>query len=273
MKRSITKSALSAVKTTAMPRLQGTVTLVGTGPGDPELLTLKARRLLHEAEVVLYDQLVTPQILELARREATLVHVGKKGFGKSWKQEDINALMIDHALKGHSIVRLKSGDPSVFGRMDEELDALEAAGIDWQVVPGITAASAAAANIGASLTRRGRNSSLKFLTGHDVDGFAEQDWNDLSAKGATAAIYMGLKAATFIRGRLLMHGANGDTPVTIVSNASRPDQKVITTTLMAMPEAIKAADMQAPAILLLGLKSRRAAEALNEINHLKTGAA
>ena len=107
------------------PRLQGTVTLVGTGPGDPELLTLKARRLLHEAEVVLHDHLVTPQILELARREATLVHVGKKGFGKSWKQEDINALLIEHANRGASIVRLKSGDPSVFGRMDEELDALE----------------------------------------------------------------------------------------------------------------------------------------------------
>ena len=256
-------------------RKGGSVTLIGTGPGDPELLTLKARRMLHEAEVVLYDQLVTSQILELARREAVLIHVGKKGFGKSWKQDDINALLIEHAKAGAQIVRLKSGDPSVFGRMDEELDALEEAGIDWDVVPGITAASAAAASIGSSLTRRGRNSALQFLTGHDVDGFAEQDWNDLAATGATAAIYMGLKAATFIRGRLLMHGAKADTPVTIVPNVSRMDQKVITTTLLELPDAIKAADMQAPAILLLGLKSRRAAQALNQITlpQMKTGAA
>lgn len=254
---------------------KGSVALIGTGPGDPELLTLKARRMLHEAEVVLYDQLVTPQILELARREATLIHVGKKGFGKSWKQEDINSLLVNEAQKGARIVRLKSGDPSVFGRMDEELDALEAANIDWEVVPGITAASAAAANIGASLTRRGRNSSLQFLTGHDVDGFAEQDWSDLSKQGATAAIYMGLKASSFIRGRLLMHGAKAETPVTIVSNASRMDQKVITTTLLKLPDAIKAADMHAPAILLLGLKSRRAEQAINqiEIPQLKIGAA
>lgn len=256
-------------------RKVGSVALIGTGPGDPELLTLKARRMLHEAEVVLYDQLVTSEVLELARREAVLVHVGKKGFGKSWKQCDINALMIEHANSGARIVRLKSGDPSVFGRMDEELDALQEAGIEWEVVPGITAASAAAANIGASLTRRGRNSSLQFLTGHDVDGFAEQDWSDLSTPGATAAIYMGLKASSFIRGRLLMHGAKADTPMTIVSNASRADQKVITTTLLELPDAIKAADMHAPAILLLGLESRRAVHALNQINlpQMKTGAA
>ncbi len=253
----------------------GSVALVGTGPGDPQLLTLKARQKLHEAEVVLYDQLVTAEILELARREATLINVGKKGFGKSWKQEDINALLIEHAGKGASVVRLKSGDPSVFGRLDEELDALELAGIRWEVVPGITAASAAAATIGTSLTRRGRNSSLQFLTGHDVDGFAEQDWANLSAKGATAAIYMGLKASTFIRGRLLMHGAHVSTPVTIVSNVSRATQKIITTTLLELPDAIKAADMTAPAILLLGLKSRRAIEVLDELheNQLKTGAA
>ncbi|MGB7336101.1 MAG: siroheme synthase CysG [Salaquimonas sp.] len=249
---------------------QGSVALVGTGPGDPELLTLKARRKIHEAEVVLYDQLVTPEILELARREAILVHVGKKGFGQSWKQDDINALLIEHAKAGAQIVRLKSGDPSIFGRMDEELDALDKAQIEWEVVPGITAASAAASSIGTSLTRRGRNSSLQFLTGHDVNGFAEQDWANLSAPGATAAIYMGLKASTFIRGRLLMHGARPSTPVTIISNASRINQKVITTTLVELPDAIKAADMSAPAILLLGLKSRRVAQAFETIQNQKT---
>ena len=120
-------------------------------------------------------------------------------------------------------MRLKGGDPAVFGRLDEEIEALEAAGIAYAVVPGVTAASAAAAAIGQSLTRRGRNSSFRVLTGHDVDGFAEHDWRELARPGATAAVYMGVKAATFLRGRLLMHGAAADTPVTAVENASRPD--------------------------------------------------
>ena len=235
----------------------GSVSFVGSGPGDPELLTLKARRKLHEADVVLYDNLVTPETLELARREAVLVNVGKKGFGKSASQADINALLVEHAAGGARIVRLKSGDPAVYGRLDEEIDALDEAGIDWEIVPGITAASAAASDAGISMTRRGRNSSLRFLTGHDVDGFAEQDWKGLAEPGATAAIYMGLKASTFIRGRLLMHGARADTSVTVVSNASRHDRKVITTTLADLPEAIRAADMGAPAILFLGIRSRR----------------
>lgn len=253
----------------------GSVAFVGTGPGDPELLTLKARRKIHEAEIILYDQLVTQEILELARREATLIHVGKKGFGKSWKQPDINSLMAEQAKAGAQIVRLKSGDPSVFGRLDEELDAMADEGIEWEVVPGITAASAAAASIGSSLTRRQRNSSLQFLTGHDINGYAEQDWANLSAPGATAAIYMGLKASTFITGRLLMHGAKAETPVTVISNVSRANQKAITTTLLELPTAITNAEINGPAILLLGLKSRHAADAINHTNNeqLKTGAA
>ena len=131
-----------------------------------------------------------------------------------------------HAAAGATVVRLKGGDPAVFGRLDEEVEALEAAGIGYAIVPGITAASAAAAAIGQSLTKRGRNSALRFLTGHDVDGFAEHDWRELAKPGATAAIYMGVKAATFVRGRLLMHGAAADTPVTAVENASRPGQRV-----------------------------------------------
>ena len=271
------KGQTAANYTQAQPK--GKVSFVGAGPGDPDLLTTKARRLLHEAEVVLTDQLVSGEVLELTRREATLINVGKKGFGKSWKQDDINALLLEHARKGANIVRLKAGDPSVFGRLDEELDVLDEAEIEWEVVPGITAASSAAASIGSSLTRRGRNSSLQFLTGHDVDGYAEQDWSNLSKPGATAAIYMGLKAASFIRGRLLMHGARADTPLTIISNASRINQQVITTTLVKLPEAIKEADLTAPVVLLLGLKSRRAAVLAHEISkelgaeNLKTGVA
>jgi uroporphyrin-III C-methyltransferase/precorrin-2 dehydrogenase/sirohydrochlorin ferrochelatase len=245
----------------------GSVALVGAGPGDPELLTLKARRVLNDADVVLYDNLVSAEILELARREALLVNVGKKGFGKGWKQQDINALMIEHAGKGARIVRLKSGDPTIFGRLDEEIEALDNAGIDWHVVPGITAASAASAGIGASLTRRGRNSALQFVTGHDVAGFAEHDWRQLARKDATAAIYMGVKAAAFIRGRLLMHGALPDTPVTVVANASRANQRVVATTLLKLPDVVKTGEITGPAILLLGLAPKRAAAAVGFVSN------
>ena len=166
---------------------QGFVHLVGTGPGDPELMTLKARRLLHEADVVIHDRLVPQAILELARREATILEVGKVPYGRSWKQADINALIVRHAAAGATVVRLKGGDPAVFGRLDEEVEALEAAGVGYAIVPGVTSASAAAAAIGQSLTKRGRNSSFRILTGHDVDGFAEHDWRELAKPGATAA--------------------------------------------------------------------------------------
>ncbi len=239
----------------------GHVALIGTGPGDTELLTLKARRLLHEADVVLHDQLVPQPILELARREAIVIEVGKKGYGPSWKQDDINALMIEHASKGAQVARLKSGDPAIFGRMDEELDALEHAGVGFEIVPGITAASAAAASIGTSLTRRGRNSALRIITGREAEGFAEHDWRDLAKPGAAAAIYMGIRAARFLQGRLLMHGAAADTPVTIVENVSRSDQRVIPTTISTLPEALENFVVSGPAVLLYGLSPRDAISA------------
>lgn len=236
----------------------GRVDLVGAGPGDPELMTLKARRLLDAADVVIHDRLVPAAILDLARREATFVAVGKEGFGPSTPQDEINALMVLHARAGSRVVRLKGGDASVFGRLDEETGALSEAGIDWSVTPGITAASAAAAAIGASLTRRGRNSDLRLLTAHDVEGFAEHDWRALARPGAVAAIYMGKRAARFLQGRLLMHGADPATPVTLVENASRPDQRVLAFRL----DTLSAADLQGPAITLLGLAPARAAAVL-----------
>ncbi len=248
----------------AAPRT-GFVHLVGAGPGDPELLTLKARRLLHEADVVIHDRLVPQAILELVRREATILEVGKIPYGKSWKQADINALIVEHAAAGATVVRLKGGDPVVFGRLDEEIAALDAAGIGWSIVPGITSASASAAAIGQSLTKRGRNSSFRILTGHDVDGFAEQDWRDLAKPGATAALYMGVKAATFVRGRLLMHGARADMAVTAVENASRPGQRIIPTTLMHLPAALAEAAPAGPVMILLGLAPRAALAALPEL--------
>ncbi len=235
----------------------GRVDLVGAGPGDPELLTLKARRLLDRADVVIHDRLVPAAILELARREAILVPVGKEGFGPSTPQDEINRLMVEHAAQGAHVVRLKGGDPSVFGRLDEETEALDAAGIDWGVVPGITAASASAAAIGQSLTRRGRNASARLLTGHDVKGYAEQDWQALARPGEVAAVYMGKRAARFIQGRMLMHGAAPHTPVSVVENATRADQRVLSATLATLPQAV--ADLAGPAVLLLGIAPRGAA--------------
>lgn len=247
-------------------RKTGYVEFVGAGPGDPDLLTQKALKAFAAADIVLHDRLISAEILALAGQAATLVDVGKAGFGASWKQEDIDALLVDYALKGNRVVRLKSGDPTVFGRLDEEIDAVDAAGIRWSIVPGITAASAAVAGIGQSLTRRGRNSSVRFLTGHDMKGFADHDWSALARNGSVAAIYMGKKSARFIPGRLIMHGADRATPITLVENASRPDQRVLTTNLDQLPADLSAAEMDGPVLTFYGLAPRQAAEALTEFN-------
>lgn len=244
---------------------KGHVSLIGCGPGDPELLTLKARRLIHEADVVVYDRLVNPVLLELARREAILIEVGKTPYGQAWKQVDINAVLVKHGHCNHHVARLKSGDPSIFGRLDEEMDALDAAGIPFDVIPGITSAAAAAASIKASLTKRNRNSAVTLLTGHDVAGFADQDWRTLARPGATAAIYMGMRAARFVQGRLLIHGADSTTPVTVVENASRPEQRVASGILGELPEVIQRHDLTGPAIIFLGLAPREAATAVLDI--------
>ena len=243
----------------------GHVSFVGSGPGDPELLTIKARRALHEADVVIHDRLVTPEILELARREALIIDAGKEGFGPSMKQSDIDALIVEHALKGAHVVRLKSGDPTVFGRLDEEVEAVTDAGVAFTIVPGITSASAAVASIGQSLTKRDRNSSVRFVTGHDMKGYAEQDWRTLAAPGQVAAIYMGKKASRFVQGRLMMHGGASDTPVTVIENASRADQRVLESSLATLPDDIAAAEMNGPALILYGLKPRASEAALNTL--------
>jgi uroporphyrin-III C-methyltransferase/precorrin-2 dehydrogenase/sirohydrochlorin ferrochelatase len=240
----------------------GHVAFVGAGPGDPDLLTLKARNALDTADVVIHDRLISPEILELVRREATLIDAGKEGFGPSMTQSDINNLITHHAAQGAQVVRLKSGDSTVFGRLDEEIDACDAAAITWHIVPGITAASAAVASIGQSLTKRNRNASVRFLTGHDMKGFADHDWAALSRPDEVAAIYMGKKSARFIQGRLIMHGADRATPVTVIENASRPDQRVLQSTLATLPNDLSAADMTGPALTFYGLAPRAAAAAL-----------
>jgi uroporphyrin-III C-methyltransferase/precorrin-2 dehydrogenase/sirohydrochlorin ferrochelatase len=208
---------------------------------------------------VIHDRLVTPEILELARREALLIDAGKEGFGASITQEDINRLIVEHAGQGAHVVRLKGGDPTVFGRLDEEMEAVEAAGLSFEIVPGITAASAALAGIGQSFTRRGRNASARILTGHDMKGFADHEWKSLARSGEVAAIYMGKKAARFIQGRLLMHGADAETPVTIVENISRADQRTIGTTLGQLEPDLSNARLSGPALMLYGLAPRAAA--------------
>lgn len=250
----------------------GRVTVAGAGPGDPDLLTMKARRALSECDVVVYDRLVAPEILELARREATFIEVGKTPGGPSWAQDDINAVLIEHAVKGAHVVRIKSGDPTVYGRLDEEMDALDGAGIAFEIIPGITSASAGAAAIKASMTKRGRNSSFRFITGQDVDGFAEQDWQGLARPGAGAAIYMGVRAAGFVQGRLMMHGASPDTPVTAIENISRRDQQTVSATVGTMRQAFQAAGLKGPAILFVGLAPREGIAYIDDISNVEATA-
>ncbi|MEM6656973.1 MAG: uroporphyrinogen-III C-methyltransferase [Pseudomonadota bacterium] len=247
------------------PETTGHVDFVGAGPGDPDLLTIKAVKAFERAQVVLHDRLISAEVLALAGRSAVLVDVGKIGFGPSWKQTDIDRLLVEHAMKGRRVVRLKSGDPTVFGRLDEEIEAVEAAGISWNIVPGITAASASVATIGQSLTRRGRNSSVRFLTGHDTKGFADHDWAALARAGAVAAIYMGKKSARFIQGRLIMHGADRATPITLVENTSRPDQRILSTTLDQLPADLAAAKLDGPTLVFYGLAPRATAQTLSEL--------
>lgn len=236
--------------------IAGKVILVGAGPGDPDMLTTAARRALHAADVIVYDRLVSDGVMELGRREAEYIYVGKTPGEPSIGQSAINDILVAKASEGLSVVRLKSGDPLIFGRADEEIDALQAVGIPVQIIPGITAAAAAAAAINASLTTRGTNKAVSLLTGHDAKGFAEQDWISLARPGGRAAVYMGVGAARFIQGRLMLHGAEADRPVTVVENASRPNQIITYTTLRNLPDDIAKAGIKGPAILLIGYAKR-----------------
>jgi len=237
------------------------VTFVGAGPGAAAHLTLGAYRALQAAQVVIHDRLVGDEILALIPAAARLIDVGKQGFGPSTPQSAINAILVAEAgaavLTGAQVVRLKGGDCGIFGRLDEEIEALEAAHLGFTLLPGLTTASAAAASIGQSLTRRGRNASLRIVTGHDMAGFAEQDWRGLARPGEVAAIYMGKKSARFLQGRLMMHGANPATPVSLCENVSRPDQRILSATLATLADV--AAELTGPAIILYGLAPRHAA--------------
>lgn len=236
------------------------VVFVGAGPGAAEHLTMGAFQALQEADIVIHDRLVGAEIIALISPQAQLIDMGKEGFGPSATQVAINAAIVAHALTGARVVRLKGGDPGIFGRLDEEIEALEAAGLSYRIQPGLTAASVAAASIGQGLTRRGRNNALRICTGHDMAGFAEQDWRGLASGAEVAAIYMGKKSARFVQGRLMMHGANPATPVTLVENVSRADQRIHVADLASLPQAAGACE--GPAVILFGLAPRDAALAI-----------
>lgn len=243
------------------------VLFVGAGPGAAEYLTLGALKAITEADVVIHDRLVGPEIHDLIPASTRRIDVGKEGFGPSAPQPLINTTLVAEALTGARVVRLKGGDPGIFARLDEEIEALEAAGLPFRILPGLTAATVAAARIGQGLTRRGRNASLRIVTGHDIAGFAEHDWRSLARPGEVVAIYMGKRSARFIQGRLMMHGAAADTPVTLVENVSRADERILAATLATLPHA--AARCDGPAVILLGLAPRSTAATLTELKEAR----
>jgi uroporphyrin-III C-methyltransferase/precorrin-2 dehydrogenase/sirohydrochlorin ferrochelatase len=239
---------------------RGQVVLVGGGPGDAELLTLKAVRALQSADVILFDDLVSPAVLELARREAQRINVGKRGHGPSVGQADISALLVTLGLEGKKVVRLKGGDPAVFGRTNEEIAAARAAGIECSIVPGITAALAAAASLGVSLSERDRARRIQFITAHAADGSlpVRLDWPALVDRDATTAVYMGVKTLPALVARLLAEGLDPLTPAVMIENASLPEERRFVAALAAMPALVAAASPTGPCMLLYGQTLDRA---------------
>jgi uroporphyrin-III C-methyltransferase len=229
----------------------GVVWLVGAGPGDPDLLTIKALKVLQSADVVVHDGLVSDEILALAPTAAQRISVAKRKSRHSYSQDEINRMLTAFALEGLTVVRLKGGDPFIFGRGGEELEACRAAGVECQIVPGVTAALAASANAGAPLTHRGSAQAVTFITGHASNGAEpDLDWASLARANQTVVIYMGLSQAAPIAARLTAAGRARSTPALIVENASRADERRIVTTLAGLPEA--AAGLTGPALLIVG---------------------
>ncbi len=229
------------------------VFLVGAGPGDPELLTLKAHRLLQAADVVLHDSLIDPRILALAKPDARLIDVGKRCGRHSASQDEISRLLCAEAQAGHMVVRLKGGDPMIFGRATEEMAALAAHGIGYEVVPGVTAATAAAASLGVSLTRRGIARSLHFLTGHGTEGgLPAHDWVALTRAGGTLVIYMGGQTLPGLTAHFIEAGMAPSMPAIAVENASLPGERVMRGTIGTLPLLVREKRGDGPILLLIG---------------------
>lgn len=230
----------------------GRVFLVGSGPGNPELLTLLAARLLQQADVVLYDHLVAPEIVEMARRGAERIYVGKERSNHSRPQSEINRLMVEHALQGKRVVRLKGGDPFIFGRGGEELEALARHGIPFEVVPGVTAATGVAAFAGIPLTHRDYAQACVFVTGHLKDGTMNLDWEALARPNQTVVVYMGLLGLPLLCQQLIRHGLPAATPAAVVQRATTREQRVVTGTLETLPLATFEAGVKPPTLIIIG---------------------
>ncbi|GKT11615.1 MAG: uroporphyrin-III C-methyltransferase/precorrin-2 dehydrogenase/sirohydrochlorin ferrochelatase [Thiomicrorhabdus sp.] len=249
---SILKTQIKQAEKTGQAMPTGEVYLIGAGPGDPDLMTFKGLRLLQQADVILYDRLVAPEIVEMARREAERIYVGKKDKVHALPQGDISQLMVDLAKQGKRVARLKGGDPYIFGRGAEEAELLVENGIPFEVVPGITAAAGCSAYAGFPLTHREFSQSVSLVTGHQQEGSNEVDYGRLAHSGDTMVFYMGVKNAPKIQEGLISHGLSAETPAAIIEKGTTPEQRVVITTLGGLALTIESSHIKPPALLVVG---------------------